>query len=374
MIHEVIPIRYDRRPNRDFQAALETRVRDYLKHRPNGRLATPFMWFKVLFFMAAYGGTVATLTLVQHSLPVTAGLILLLSMSCVGLAYNVSHDAVHGTISKRGWINDLLFYLTFNLIGPSAYLWRFRHKVMHHSAVNVPGFDFNIEAADILRFSPTQQWRPMHRFQHLYAPVAYLFFTFHWVFVKDFKMLTLRRIGNVAEIRHPWWRCVEVAAWKLLHVGYLVVLPIVALDVPAWQVLVAYFSYQAITSFQIVLTFSGSHLNEGMVFIEPGPGNKLPHSFFEHALRTSLDFDPTNPGISFWLGGFNSHVAHHMFPHVCSVHYPAITRIIQETAAEFGMPYRQTSTHELVVSHFRYLKQLGRDAESPHLAYMYPAA
>ena len=120
------------------------------------------MWFKVAFFVAAYVGLWASLAFVRHSLWVTAALMLLLSMVLVGLAYNVAHDAVHGALSRRRWVNELFFYVTFNLFGPNAYLWRYRHTVMHHSAVNVPGFDFNIEAADILRFSPTQTWRPMH--------------------------------------------------------------------------------------------------------------------------------------------------------------------------------------------------------------------
>lgn len=374
MIHTVIPIRYDAAPNAEFQAALKRRVAEYLATRPSGPKADGFMWFKVAFFLAAYVGTWASLAFVRHSLPVTAALMLLLSMILVGLAYNVAHDAVHGALSKRRWVNEVLFYVVFNVFGPNAYLWRYRHTVMHHNAVNVPGFDFNIEASDILRFSPTQTWRPMHRFQHVYAPFAYLVFTFHWVFVKDFKMLFADRIGNVAEIRHPWWRFVEVFAWKLVHVGMLIVVPAYGLGAPLWQVFVAYLLFQFVTSFQFVLTFTGSHLNEGMVFVEPGADNRIPHSFLEHALRTSLDFHPTNPLLSFWLGGFNSHVAHHMFPNVCSVHYPALTRIIQRTCAEYGMPYKEISIDKLFVRHFRYLKELGRDAESPNAAYLHRMA
>lgn len=372
MIHTVIPIKYDAEPNKDFQSTLKRRVNEYLKTQPAGARATPFMWFKVAFFIAAYFVVLGELTLVRHTLGVTAGLILLFSMITVGVAYNIAHDAVHGALSKRGWVNELLFYVPFNVFGPNAYLWRYRHTVMHHSAVNVPGYDFNIEAADVLRFSPTQRWRPVHRFQHLYAPLLYLVFTFHWVFVKDFKMLHLERIGNVSGIKHPKRRVAELLAWKILHVGVLIVLPCFTLGVPVWQVLLGYLFYQALGSFQFVLTFTGSHLNRGMVFIDPKKGLEIPHSFFEHAIRTSLDFHPTNPFLSFWLGGFNAHVAHHMFPHVCSVHYPEISRIIQETAAEFDMPYQQMAIHELVLGHFAYLRDLGMSPTGPVAAYMYP--
>jgi linoleoyl-CoA desaturase len=374
MIHSIVPIHYDAAPNRQFQKVLKRRVVDYLATQKNGPKATPFMWFKIFFYIGGYIGTWASLAFMRHSLPVTFALMVVMSMLLVGLAYNVSHDAVHNALSKRRWVNELLFYTTFNMFGPNAYLWRYRHTVMHHSAVNVPGFDFNIEAAKIFRFAPTQEWRPMHKYQHLYAPLAYLVFTFHWVFIKDFQMLRIDRIGNVSGIRHPWWRIVEVVMWKLLHVGMLVVTPIVALDLPIWQGVLAYVVFQFITSFQFVLTFTGSHLNEGTVFVEAEAGNKISHSFLEHALHTSIDFQPTDPILSFWLGGFNSHVAHHMFPHVCSVHYVALTRIIQATAAEYGMPYKEISFAQVFVRHFKYLKQLGQDAESPQVAYMYHPA
>lgn len=372
MIHEVIPIQYDASVNADFQAALKGRVRDYLKSQKSGAKATSFMWFKVWFYIVAYGGTLASLTLVRHTLAVTALLIVVQSMLVVGLAYNVAHDAVHGALSKRRWVNELLFYTTFNFFGPNAYLWRNRHTVMHHSAVNVPGWDFNIEAADILRFAPSQRWRPIHRYQHLYAPLAYLVFTFHWVFIKDFQMLFLDRIGNVGNIRHPWWRFVELTAWKFLHVGLLIVLPTFALHVPLWWVLLAYLGFQFLTSIQFVLTFTASHLNEDLVFVEASEDNRIPHSFLEHALHTSLDFSPTDPLLSFWLGGFNSHIAHHMFPSVCSVHYPALTRLIRTTAKEFGLPYKVTSFAKVFVGHFAYLKQMGKDADSPRASYSFP--
>ncbi len=371
MIHTVAPIHYDSEPNTAFQEALRGRVTAYLKAQPNGRRANGFMVFKIVFFLVAYWFTWAQLALVDHSVPVALALLGVLACVVVAVAYNISHDAVHGAISRKPWVNELLLHLTFNPLGPNAYLWRLRHAVMHHSAVNIPGYDFNIEASDILRFAPTQKWRPIHRYQHLYAPFAYMAFTLHWVFVKDFKMLGLKEIGNIRDIEHPWWRVLEVTAWKVVYVLLMLVIPTLATSWAWWQVLLGFLLYQAFVSFQFVITFVGSHLNEGMVFVERDAGDHVPHSFLEHALHTSMDFNPRNPLVSFWFGGFNAHVAHHMFPSVCSVHYPALTKIIQETAAEHGMPYKQMPIHVLFLRHFRYLKQLGADPESPWATYMH---
>jgi len=373
VIHSVEPVRYDRSVHRSFSDDLRDRVMAYVRRQPNGRFGTPYMAFKVVVLLAVhwllYGLLVSTL----WSLPVTLLLLVGYAVSVMSVAYSVSHDAVHGALSRRRWVNELLFQLTFNLFGPSAYLWRLRHRIMHHNCVNIPGVDFNIEASDLLRFSPTQRWRPAHRWQHLYAPLLYMLFTTHWVFVKDLRMLTVERIGNVTDIVHPWHRVVEVVAWKLVYVVLAFVVPMASLGVSFGQVLAAYLFYQAVVSFLFVLTFTGSHLNRGLVFVPPREADGVvPHSFYEHALRTSLDFHPTNPLVGFVMGGFNAHVAHHMFPQICSVHYPAITPIIAATAREHGLPYHTMNVVELFVTHFRYLRDLGRGPHAPDAAYLHP--
>lgn len=370
MKHAVRPVHYDSAPNAGFQRDLKRRVADYLATQPNGRRATPFMWMKVALFIGAWWATWASLALVPHSIPVSFGWIVVFSLLSVALAYNVSHDAVHMALSRRPWVNELLFQLTFNPLGPNAMLWRLRHRVMHHMCVNVPGLDYNIEAAGILRFSPTQPWRPIHRWQHVYAPLAYCVFTLHWVFVKDFEMLRERRVGNVDYLDRSARDTVGFLLWKLQYVMFMLVIPTLVLPWGFLPVLAGFLLYQALTSFLFVITFTGSHLNQGLLFVEPEGGDRVPHSFLEHALHTSLDFHPRDPAVSFFLGGFNAHVAHHMFPQICSVHYPEITRIIQETSAEHGLPYKELDAISLFRSHFRYLADLGRDPTSSRAAYL----
>jgi linoleoyl-CoA desaturase len=64
-----------------------------------------------------------------------------------------------------------------------------------------------------------------------------------------------------------------------------------------------------------------------------------------------------------WLaGGLNHHVAHHLCPFVCHTHYAPLSRIIKETAEEFGVPYRQHPTMTRAIwSHLVLLKQLGNE-------------
>ncbi|NBB75843.1 MAG: acyl-CoA desaturase, partial [Bacteroidetes bacterium] len=56
----------------------------------------------------------------------------------------------------------------------------------------------------------------------------------------------------------------------------------------------------------------------------------------------------------------NFQIEHHLFPKVCSIHYPEISRIVEKTANEFDIPYNHHETfREAVASHYRTLKKFG---------------
>lgn len=370
MQRQVNEVQYDDTVNRPFQDDLRERVRSYVDE--HGRFATPFAVFKIVFFLVMHWSLWVSLAFFDHSVPVALLLIMAYALACIGVTYNISHDAVHQSIARSRWVNEVLYRLSLNPVGPSHYLWRDRHRIMHHQCVNIPGLDFNIEVDGPLRFSPTQPWRPLHRYQHLYAPVLYALFCMHWVFVKDLKMLRLKRYGNLTGIQHRWPALLEMAAWKAWYVVQMFVIPTVFTSWTWWQVLLGYVFFGSFLSFQIVLTFVGSHLNQPLVFVQPDEDGRIPHSFLEHGLRTSMDFSPEHPVVSFFLGGFNSHVAHHLFPNVCSIHYPAITRIIRDTAREHGLPYHEMGIVQLYIHHFRYLADLGKGPHEPDAAYLYP--
>ena len=55
-------------------------------------------------------------------------------MALVGLA--IQHDANHGGVSDKGWVNRVWGY-TQDWIGGSALLWRHHHVLMHHAGVRL---------------------------------------------------------------------------------------------------------------------------------------------------------------------------------------------------------------------------------------------
>jgi linoleoyl-CoA desaturase len=78
-------------------------------------------------------------------------------------------------------------------------------------------------------------------------------------------------------------------------------------------------------------------------------------------VSTTVDFAQRSAMLTWFLGGLNFQVEHHLFPKVCHLHYPALSRIVAEVAAKHGVRYRNNRTlRGALASHFHHLQRLGR--------------
>lgn len=101
------------------------------------------------------------------------------------------------------------------------------------------------------------------------------------------------------------------------------------------------------------------HFVEGPEFPEAENG-EIDNSWSEHELAATIDFAPKSRIINFITGGLNTHVAHHLFPNICHIHYYDLTIIIEAYCKEHGYHYMKESFTGGLKSHFRYLKKLSQ--------------
>jgi linoleoyl-CoA desaturase len=99
------------------------------------------------------------------------------------------------------------------------------------------------------------------------------------------------------------------------------------------------------------------HFVEGPSFPD-APNGIIDNSWSEHELEATIDFAPRSRVINWITGGLNTHVAHHLFPDVCHVHYYELTRIIEDYCRANNYEYKKESLAGGLRSHFRYLKRL----------------
>lgn len=347
---------------RDFTATLNKRVNEYFKKNKKSRQANGEMKIKTLFMFSIY--IIPYLLIVSNSVTGMAWIILLLivmSFGVAGIGLSVMHDANHGAYSKRSWIN-VLFGYSLNLVGASAFNWKIQHNVMHHTFTNIHDHDEDISPRGVLRLSPQSEWKSMHKYQHIYAWFLYGLMTLVWVTLKDFvRLLRYNRDGMVkkqhANIYKEW---IILIATKLSYIGYIFIIPLIFTSLTWWQLLLGVLIMHYIAGFILAIIFQPAHVIEGTEYPEPDKDNLIENNWAVHQLHTTTNFSNKSRIFSWYVGGLNYQVEHHLFPNICHVHYRKISSIVKDTAAEFGFPYKSVHTfYDALYSHMKMLKQLG---------------
>jgi linoleoyl-CoA desaturase len=284
-----------------------------------------------------------------------------MSLGLAGIGLSVMHDANHGAYAKKNWVNTLIGY-SLNLVGANAFNWKVQHNVLHHTFTNVHEEDEDISPRGALRLTPHSDWKKIHKYQFIYAWFLYGLMTIVWLFFKDFvRIVRYHKSGMAkkqnANITHEW---LIMIGSKLMYIGYIFVLPLLFTSLVWWQVLIGILFMHYIAGFMLAIIFQPAHVIEGTEFPLPDSNNSLENNWAIHQLLTTTNFGNNSRWFSWYVGGLNFQIEHHLFPNVCHVHYRKISGIVKETAAEFGLPYKSTRTFlQALVKHGRLLKQLG---------------
>jgi len=283
-----------------------------------------------------------------------------LGLTGILLAFNCAHDCVHNTFSRYKKVNQIIYYITFNLQGVNARLWRTRHIASHHVFPNVDGCDADIDDNIFLRLSAHHPKRRIHAYQHLYATILYCFYTLHWIVIKDFIYVRKKELANLRNQRHSILSVAEVILLKLAYFSYMLILPVLFTDIPVMTIVASFIIMHVTISLFFVLTLIISHLSLETDFPKADDKGYLPYDYYEHQLAVSLDYHPTSRLANWIFGGFNSHAAHHLFPGLPHTVYTIITPAIRKAAARNNFPYHEKSIVKAVVSHYQYLKKLSK--------------
>ncbi len=271
-------------------------------------------------------------------------------------AFNFSHDFAHNTIFKSKRINNFCFTLIYSMVGAHAEAWKQRHVHSHHYAPNVEGYDSDLKISKLIRVIPNSDYEWYHKFQHYYAPLAYTFYSLFWIFIKDFVILFSMDEKN--KKKHLAQHC---SFWlqKCFYCTLMIFLPIKFSHFPWYTVLVAFLMMHFFQSLFLLLTFFMTHHVEKTAYPTTDKNGYINTSWLMNQIKSSNDMHPFSESANFILGGFNNHIAHHLFPHVHHIYYPELNKILYKLLIENGITPNQTSYWSGVVSHMRLLKKMG---------------
>lgn len=353
-------IRFEHEADDGFYRAMKVRVDDYFRRTGRSRFADRMVLAKAVVFGGLIVGSY--LGIVFHPFPAWTLLPLafVFGVASLLMAINIGHDAAHRVLVRSRFWNDVVHAASFALLGVSAYLWRMRHTKSHHIFPNVNGCDIDIDENPFLRLSPNQPWRRRFRFQHAYAPFAYIFVALYTVVWQDFVYLFKRRLANMTDIAHPPHQYAVFAAGKLFYLAVVVAVPMAVLPLPWWQTLLGYLAMKAVASLVFVFLLIGTHFSDATAFPDVAADGTVGQSWAHHNLATACDWAPHSRVAHFFVGGVNAHASHHLFPAVSHAHYRAIARIVEDSAAEYGVRYNKLTLPGIIGSHFRFLRAMGR--------------
>lgn len=342
-----------------FYPEVRKRVNHYFETNNISKNANWRMVLKTAIILVWLAAAYVSFLFAASSLVLAMVSAIAVAQGFVLVGFNIMHDGAHGSYSKNKRLNWVMGF-ALDLIGGSNMLWRHKHNILHHTYTNINELDDDIHVMGLLRFNPEQPWRPWHRSQHWYAFPLYSLMTLLWVTTGDFIKFFTRRIGDYRLPKPPAAESLLFFLTKIFYFGYMLVLPMFFL--PVLHVLAFFLIVHMVLGFTMAIVFQLAHVAEDNAFPRPHPDTgEIENEWAIHQVETTANFAAKSRLAAWYCGGLNFQIEHHLFPRICHIHYPAISKIVERTCHEFGVTYISHPTfRDAVAAHLRFLKKLGR--------------
>ena len=350
-------------PDDAFLPVLKQRVDDMFSSTSRRQRDCAAMYVKTATILIWFAGSYVLLVLFAATWwqALLAAVSLGLAMASIG--FNIQHDGSHSAYSSRPWINSLMA-MALDMLGGSSFFWKKTHNQIHHSFTNITGHDGDIDMGVLGRLSPHQKSRRFHRLQHLYLWILYGFLPFKWQFIDDIRGAVTGRIGINQFSRPRGLQLMVFIGGKLLFLSLAFAIP---MFVHPWHsVLLFFFVASFVQGLTLSVVFQLAHCVEEAEFPMPEvESGAMEQAWAVHQVETTVDFARHNRLITWFTGGLNHQIEHHLFPQICHVNYPAISKLMETTCGEFGVRYAaHDSLFSAIRAHYRWLRRMGQPTVS----------
>jgi linoleoyl-CoA desaturase len=351
-----------------FYDTVTANVDSYFLANKISPYANATMWVKTAVMLSLY--------LVPYLLMVTGvgainpwlfyGFWVLMGCGMIGIGTSVMHDAQHGSYSPNKKVNAFIGFI-LEVIGGYAVTWRIQHNMLHHTFTNVAGLDEDIDTMKLLRLSPRQPRYWYHRYQHIYVWFLYMIMTLFWMTAKDYlQVIRYKQHDLLVKEKVSIGQAIfRLTMYKLFYYGYIMVLPILFSGMAWYHVVFGFLLMHFIAGLVLSCIFQPAHIMESSGFALPvkiDDKSQMENSWAIHEVANTTDFGQKKSFLTWFIGGLNFQIEHHLFTNICHVHYPKIAPIVKSVAKAFGVPYHvQPSFFKALALHVDMLKKLGRE-------------
>jgi linoleoyl-CoA desaturase len=351
-------VTFNNRPN-PFFSTLKDKVDNYFLEHKLRTSGNRMLYLKggVLIF-TAIAFYVILVFFTPHPL-ISILLCMLLAVNLALIGFNIMHEGGHQCFSKYAWINKISAYF-LNILGGNAYFWKIKHNIDHHTYTNIEGMDSDIDVKPFLRLHEGQPWYWPHRYQHYYCFVLYGLSSFLWIFLVDFIKYFSGNFAPGYAQRLSLKEHVIFLSTKLFYVYIYMVLPLAMLGLVKF--LIGYVIISFVFGLTLSIVFQLAHVVEATEFPKTSEfPSRIEQEWAIHQINSTANFAIDNKVLSWFLGGLNFQIEHHLFPRISHIHYPKISEFVKQTCRQFDVPYHEYPTMtQAIKSHFSHLKKMGR--------------
>ena len=361
-------VKFAPRGQENFYNVMKQAVDAYFQSKNLSEQANTEMRIKTVVMLSLYFVPyIAIVTgLASVSIWLFYGLWLTMGLGIVGIGTGIMHDSNHGAYSTNKTVNTILGGV-LNFIGGYDRNWRIQHNVLHHTYTNLDGLDEDIEGTVLIRMSPHKPVLKIHRYQHIYAWFLYSLMNIFWVIIKDYRLIFRYHKNDLLVKEKMTLRkaLIEVTFYKVLYVCTTVVLPLMFSNMPWQHVMLGFLSMHMVAGLALACIFQPAHVMEASTYPAPNEDRKIETNWAAHQILNTTNFAPKSKITSWFMGGLNYQIEHHLFPHICHIHYPKISGIVKDIAEKHGIPYNvQPTVWAALMEHGKMLRILGKDAQA----------
>lgn len=356
-------VKFSVQNKKEFIIELRERVAKYFETNHISEYGNWNLGLKTIFMISLYFAPyVLMISGVVSSFAVVFLFWILMGLGKAGVGMSVMHDANHRSYSKNHTINKWMGN-TLYLLGGSPFTWQYQHNTLHHGFTNVDGQDEDIDPGSVLRFSPHKPLLKVHRYQYLYAWFLYGMMTLLWITTKDFKQVVkYKKRGVTLSNRKNYNQIMaDLIISKVIYYVIFLIIPFIFLPFAWYWVIVFFLSMHFTSGFILTIIFQTAHVVPTSEYPLPDKNGTMENNWAVHQLYTTSDFSPKNKVFSWFIGGLNYQVEHHLFPNISHVHYRKISKMVKEMTQKYHLPYHvQPGFLKALREHAMMLKKLGR--------------
>lgn len=326
--------------NTSFSKALKEKINLYFSQKAYLKEGNSKLFLKAGVLISTLVLMYVVLVFVQPVWYVSLLLCVFFGFNLAAIGFNIMHDAGHDTFSSNKTVNRIFSY-SLNLLGGNIFLWKLKHNIAHHTFTNIDGADHDIEIK-FMRVHPDQPLEKIHKYQRFYFIFLYSISYLAWIFYQDYEKFFMQRLSKdskkfVLPVRE------KVIFWlsKALHGLLFIVIPIIFLG--PMKALIGILVASLVCGLTLATIFQLAHVVEDTEF-NTVLNNKVDDEWMVHQIRSTSNFATRSKVLTWFLGGLNYQVEHHLFPRISHIHYPQLNSIVKETCKEFGLKYNEHKT------------------------------